>query len=244
MAAIYNHYVTPVVNHPVPQNIYQFGKKVVVEVGSCTIVVLFLQTISNQLQQMTTNKQIRSHIFLAVMIAPIIEEILFRGIVQHGIWGGQVVMNRVSVKWLGHEVPTSERLKAQEVFRVRVTAVLFGAVHIFNHATLAPALIQFTIAGLAGLPLGYLTEKHQTLSLSILAHGLHNTFVSLPQAAVNHLDEPLALVAGLTMCVANGTFWWMATHDYFELPTFEKVGQKVKGAYQWATGAQPRPLTA
>lgn len=88
--------------------------------------------------------QLVQKLFLVVVLAPLAEEILFRGYLFTAI-------GSVAPMW------------ATQL----VTATLFGLVHGLGHAL---------PIGLLSLFFGYLRQRYQSLTPSMLAHALHNGF--------------------------------------------------------------------
>ncbi len=124
-------------------------------------------------------------ILLTVVVVPILEEIIFRGVVLRAI--------QLCQKALINE----EEERTQRVFRVHLSALIFAAAHLGNpHENVSSALIQFTWAYIAGVTFGYVSEKYQTLSISILAHGLHNgLFVAATSGLYSANSNPIFIVA-------------------------------------------------
>lgn len=103
--------------------------------------------------------------FYTIVTGPILEEVCFRGIMQNGIRLGQTAWN-----WRRGQEPT----QAQLAFRVRITALTFGAIHLLNPGALSNRIFQSVAAGIGGVAYGYLAEITGTLATTILLHGLHN----------------------------------------------------------------------
>ena len=160
------NYVEPVIYHP----ICQWAFRITLELVKIFAVKFFLDYLSGDISQGTSEEMTRK-IYRAVIIAPLVEEIVFRGFVVVGIKAMQSMYNAGLLKC----EPTEEDKRVQQIFRIHLSAFLFAAIHLNNlHKTVPRALIQFVEAYIAGLSLGYLSEKYQTLSATILSHGIHN----------------------------------------------------------------------
>ena len=107
----------------------------------------YYQYFSKMMEQMTSDKG--TLIFLAVIMAPIFEEIVFRGIIQKGL------INKGVKPW-----------KA-----IAIAALVFGVVH--------GNPWQFVGAVLLGSVLGLVYYKTKSLLLSILLHAFNNLVSSI-----------------------------------------------------------------
>jgi hypothetical protein len=96
--------------------------------------------------------------------APVYEEIFFRGVVLTTFTLGQYIWSKIRK----HQM-TDETLKAQRIFRVRVTAVLFGLSHLINGVS-----IQVLFACASGLGWGYVAEHYNSTVPSMILHFTHN----------------------------------------------------------------------
>ena len=103
------------------------------------------------------------------LIAPIAEEIIFRGLLQEKVrdlqallWGSESIYSKVCID-----------------FRVNFQAVLFGLVHI--HPQNKGNAIICSVLALAGQVLGYLKEKTGDLISPIGVHVAHNNSVVAAQ---------------------------------------------------------------
>jgi hypothetical protein len=136
------------------------------------------------------------NIRFVTVIAPLAEEVIFRGIIQRGIGIGQWGWNRFVLK---REL-TEEELAIQRIWRVQVTAFVFGAAHLTNPK---PSALQFVWCYVGGVTDGYLSEKYRTLSLSILSHGLNNIL------ATSIMFYPKNINIILIVIIANPIFCYL-----------------------------------
>ena len=113
-----------------------------------------------------------------IVLAPITEEILFRGILQTGIEYGQKATNCIRYYLKDYEL-TEADIKAQLVFRVRVTALAFGLVHLLNDNTKLFLAFQVTFCTIHGITFGYYKEKTNSLTTPILLHAWNNTLAAM-----------------------------------------------------------------
>lgn len=119
-----------------------------------------------------------------VVIAPIVEEIFFRGIVLTSIHLIQSLYNKCILK---RELKKEEKLREQKI-RVHLSAFVFAAIHLQNpHKSISSAFIQFIEAYVVGVSYAYLSEKYHSLSITTLSHGIHNA-LCLPIQSLNKDD--------------------------------------------------------
>ena len=155
------NYIEPVIYHPITQLAFQFA----IEVVKIVAAKMFLEFLGKRFLNETSKMKPRE-VFIITVFAPVVEEILFRGILLRSIHAMQKVLNNQN--GLTEEAP-------QQKFRVHLSAFIFAAAHLTNpHKTMTSALMQFTWTYFGGLSYGYLSEKYNTLSVSILAHGFNN----------------------------------------------------------------------
>ncbi|WP_312765940.1 type II CAAX endopeptidase family protein [Epilithonimonas sp.] len=129
-----------------------------------------------------------SLLIMTVILAPILEEILFRGIIMKGM-----INNKVK--------PTTA---------IIVSALIFGAVH-FNPW-------QFAGAFLLGLVLGLVYYKTKSLLMSILLHAFNNLVSAMMMlysdsetfSDLIHFDNELVLVMGIVIFAVP--FYFFAIH--------------------------------
>lgn len=106
----------------------------------------------------------------SVLLSPIVEEIIFRGVIQTALECSQRAKNEISRHWYKKEI-NEEELKAQKCFRVYATAILFGAVHLANPN---PSLLQVVWCTTAGILYGFIKENTHSIAWPILLHSLNN----------------------------------------------------------------------
>ncbi len=152
------------------------------EAVKLTAVVIFLNTLRFLSLQSCPSPSfpLHDHFFILVEV-PLLEEITFRGLLLPGIHLLQKGWNRFILK---REL-TEQEERIQRLFRIHLAAFVFAGVHYFDgiHGPLPKGiLLGITLLPyLAGVLYGHLTEKFHTLSLSLLAHGIHNfLFRTLP----------------------------------------------------------------
>ncbi len=113
---------------------------------------------------------------IIILIAPLIEEIFFRGIVLPSIEIFQKCYNGTRL-WMHKETPTETDLKTQKIWRIRISAVAFGLAHATNpHSHLIQKVLQVSLSTLWGITTGYLKEKTDSLAPPFLAHATNNAF--------------------------------------------------------------------
>ncbi|MFI5344504.1 MAG: CPBP family intramembrane glutamic endopeptidase [Chlamydiales bacterium] len=109
-----------------------------------------------------------------IIIAPIFEEIIFRGMIQKGI----ALCQKTWHHFRGKSEIKDEDVKAQQQFRIQISALLFASLHLFlPHQNNLIKFLQFGWTYLLGVTYGYLSEKYSTLSISMVAHGLNNALL-------------------------------------------------------------------
>lgn len=106
------------------------------------------------------------NLFKATVLAPIAEEILFRGFLQERIEDFYILMNAYVIT-----IPT----EAVEVISIVVTNLLFGAAHIIgNQVVPAASLYIFYVTTMIGFFLSSLKEKENSLIPSMVTHMVQN----------------------------------------------------------------------
>lgn len=146
----------------------------VLETIKLATVALFLNTLSHLcLQNSVSASPLLNHFFIVVQ-APLFEEVIFRGFLLSGIHALQKGWNRVILK---REL-TKEEETIQRLFRIHVSAFIFALIHYLEKIPFllsTKKLVCLTLLSyFAGVLYGHLTEKSHTLSVSFLAHGIHN----------------------------------------------------------------------
>lgn len=182
------HYIDSIMSYPV-----QVIPVVTKEAARVVAATLFLE-IAGQKYLVDQNPKVsQKEIYNTTVIAPLVEEILFRGVLLNGIRLLQKGWNYLTFA----DKLTDEDRKVEQIFRVHLSALIFATLHLFNpHKHIAGALIQFTWSYLGGMTYAYLSEKYHTLSVNILVHGINNT---LAVAGAVHGDyAPICLLAIFT----------------------------------------------
>lgn len=164
-------YVKSIANaHPV----IRFPIQATIELVKIVAATAFLELLSQALfKKGSYSKQWKAPIFFITVTAPFVEEFIFRGIVLRGI---HVLGKGAKCVILRRELTENEVLIGQ-IVRIQISAILFAAVHLFNPYPRNVLIKQFVGAYVYGNLLGYLSEKYQTLSVAILAHGMNNSLV-------------------------------------------------------------------
>jgi membrane protease YdiL (CAAX protease family) len=145
----------------------------VVKVIAARLFLVFLgKRFLNEASKVTPHQ-----VYLITVFGPVIEEIVFRGFLLQGIH-----MVQKGWHYIRHDTPSNEDEKTEQKIRIHLSTFVFAALHLTNlHKSAAGALIQFTWSYFGGVAYGYLSEKYQTLSVSILAHGFNNSLAIAAQ---------------------------------------------------------------
>ena len=116
-----------------------------------------------------------------VVYRPLLEEILFRGMLLRGMHGLQIGVNYL---FLNEEL-TDEEETRQKVVRICASALIWGGCHLMNSAVdRKHAVIQIAWSCLGGIVYGILSENYKTLSYGYLLHGMNNAlFIAAYQRA-------------------------------------------------------------
>lgn len=157
---------------------------------------------------------------------PFLEEIIYRGYLQRGI---EFIQHSYNTCWKKNHLTETEK-KAQQIFRLRVSSFIFGISHIFNSI---PSIQQCITSGLGGMAYGYSSEKFQTLSLSILAHGINNTLVSVGMALIRRKIQAGSLIIPILMI--HKLFWYYLgtnTFNGMRMPSLAKISEKIESAFK------------
>jgi membrane protease YdiL (CAAX protease family) len=164
--------------YPVVRVVYQG----VIEIVKVVAAQVFLELLTSALLGNQSKMAFRM-VRLITVVAPVIEEILFRGILQRGI----NLCQNAWFKFILKREPTEKELCMLRAIRIQLSAIIFAVAHLKNpHKNLVSKLMQFTWSYIGGVAYGYLSDKYKTVSVSILAHGINNTAVvylsSIPNA--------------------------------------------------------------
>lgn len=117
------------------------------------------------------NRNVRI-ILLATVIAPIAEEIIFRGFLQERFEDLAILVDR-------YIHPLSEEIKMG--FSIAAQALIFGAMHITGSQIVQKSskIIVFLKTSLFGAWLGYCKQRDASLLSPIAIHSAHNTGATL-----------------------------------------------------------------
>lgn len=139
--------------------------------------------------------------FPVLFMAPVFEEIAFRGFIQTGLEYTQHGYNRI--KQVCFKTETSQAdLEAQKKTRVWITAILFGLAHLGNqHASLIAKVMHVSFCCFGGLAYGFLKEKTETVAFGIFFHFSHNFIAVYTSPFFNTVIEPIVIEAGRIMAV-------------------------------------------
>jgi membrane protease YdiL (CAAX protease family) len=115
----------------------------------------------------------------AIFVPVVIEEVLFRGIVQ------DIALKRVPFFVLKKVMPGKETLlqtKIYTVARVVVTSSFFCAYHLLNNGSFSDSYIQLQLPGTfaVGIVFGVIKETRLGLGISIISHATHNGLATMP----------------------------------------------------------------
>ncbi|MBA3720985.1 MAG: CPBP family intramembrane metalloprotease [Parachlamydiaceae bacterium] len=214
------------INHPVVQTTKRCVFKATIEAVSIVASHVFLCIFTQFVMFPIVPRSMRSRVISTVIIAPVHEEILFRLILQ----GIVHLLQKFKNRFIAKQAPNLQSLKAQEVFRVRTTAFLFGCIHLLNpHTHILAAAIQFSVTTFAGLSYGYLAEKYKTISLSILAHGFSNALACGMVCYANKNNNTKS-VACLTLWVFQEIFMYkLGTCDVIQ-NKFNSITKSLKNS--------------
>lgn len=153
---------------------------------------IFLQILATNF--ITPNSELSATaICTSVVIAPVVEEIFFRGVLLKFVYLCQ------------RKPQTPEEEGKQRAYRIHSVAFIFG----FLHWPLGEGPINAVLAYFGGVSYGWLAEKHQTLSLIIVAHGINNFLV---MKALTSSPKSAPGYAALLLATHMGIYLW-STHN-------------------------------
>lgn len=162
-----DNYVNPVIFHPVSQRTF----RIAVEVVKILAVKIFLEVVSQQLQKRGTySAKWQFSIVHIIVTGPLIEELLFRGIILKGSHLLQIGILRFIFKY----EPNDREKHILQITRVQLSALAFSAVHLTNPYSRSILIAQCISTYVDGIAYGYLHEKYQSIAPSFLFHGLNN----------------------------------------------------------------------
>jgi len=147
------------------------------------------------------------------IVGPILEEVMFRGALLGGLKACQYGYNKIRYCINKYE-PSETDLKVQEIFRVRVSALIFGVVHFTNYPTVtAFAVFHVSTCILGGLTYGYMAEKTNSVILPIFLHSFFNASLEIGEY-IPALEIPCDFLA-----LGSDLFWyWYATRETANSP--------------------------
>ena len=150
-------------------------------INECALICLAASTlVAGIIYLLPTNERVIKD----VLFAPVLEEIAFRGLLQPSIKYAQKAWN-----WHKGQKAT----EAQKIFRIRMTAFLFGALHLTNPKPLIANVIQSLLAGTDGIAFGHIAELTGSIAPTIFLHGLNNGCVEMSFASKISLISMIAL---------------------------------------------------
>ena len=115
----------------------------------------------------TVKQVLNSDFFNQVVIAPIFEELFFRGVVQNSI---RKIQN-FYLKHITRNAPSEEQLQRLKIYRIGITSFLFGFCHLINPGAGSSHVFVTTVQGAVS---GNAMEKTGSLVVPILDHTLWN----------------------------------------------------------------------
>jgi hypothetical protein len=187
--SFYENYFEPLQDNPFVRYTFAVGVEVVkVVAAKCFLELLCTKFIT------PTEKVPFNRIYVVVVLAPVIEEILFRGIFLRCVY------------WAQKEPDTDEERVEQLTYRVHLTAMVFGLLH----WPLGKGPFNAVTAYLGSIGYGYLTEKYDTIALSILAHGIGNFFI-LKAATSSNMNHALGYLC--LSIISDVGFYLVATDN-------------------------------
>ncbi len=105
-----------------------------------------------------------------------------------------IQLTQKSWNWWNGQNETVE----QQIWRVRITAIIFGLAHLSNDD---PSLIQVSMSTFGGLTFGYCKESTGSVAPSILLHSINNGFVDY--CIANKITNSTFLVSYLTFKISS-----------------------------------------
>lgn len=219
------HEEAPEVERNVGEVLKEYVGEVLKETVKLVAATCFLDILSASLAK-GTSQQTTKLIYLAVVLAPITEESLFRGILLKTIHTIQNLYNHLILE----REPTVKEMESQQKFRVHFSAFIFGAVHLLNpHKNIVTAITQFAEAYLTGVSFAYMSEKYHTLSITILTHGIHNALCIPMQSLTSfeyYLNAKTAFFMTTLVIYEIGVYLFATTNIDAHLGEFTRKAAK------------------
>ncbi len=212
------NYVEPIISHPVTQVAFQMVKEVVKIVA----VKIFLDLANQQIQKkLTYSTKWQVAIVHIVVTAPMIEELIFRGILLNGV---RLLEKGVHFFILRRE-PTDQEERIEQIVRIHFSAFLFAAIHLMNPYSPGVLLMQFVCTYIDGAAYGYLNEKYHSLAPSILGHGLNNIFAVAGDAypELKGLFTVGYIANKITVYILSGCLEGLITYDQDEISKKDEI---------------------
>jgi membrane protease YdiL (CAAX protease family) len=217
-------YFKPVIDHPVTR----YGFMIVAEVVKIVAAKMFLEFLSRRLWNHSSKLPFRN-VYIAVVFAPVVEEIIFRGILLRGIHLIQKVFRKVCLS--GGAISEQTR-KTDQIFRVHLAALIFAGSHLLNpHRNAVSAGIQFCWTYIGGVTYGYLSEKYQSLAPGMIVHGINN---SLATSATLH---PKMMPWCLLALMVNKLAAYILAITEIDTKFFSHVSQFAHGIFKGSDDA-------
>jgi membrane protease YdiL (CAAX protease family) len=180
---------------------FEWTLSAVIETAKNVAAVIFLDLIRRSVLSVPSSFS-KHAIYGAVIISPVLEEVLFRGVLLSALQGMQKVWNLVVVQRL--LTPQEERM--QQIFRIHLSAFLFGIGHYFFNPSrsLDITILNCVVSYGDGVSYGYLREKYRSLAVGVLIHGLHNA-ICIAMAG-HHAIRFGPLLLGLLIALKVGAY--------------------------------------
>lgn len=173
------------VDHPIARHV----DKTIGETAKIVGAYLSLSAVAAFLVRDPNSRPEKLELTKAIVMSPVVEQVF------HGVLLGGIALAQKG--WNHGGALTLEQEKTQQLFRVCISALLLASLHLLDpQKNVASAVAQFAYRFAGFVSYGYLTEKCQTLSVPILAHGIHNAlFLRAKTSALDIYDIAIFLLA-------------------------------------------------
>jgi membrane protease YdiL (CAAX protease family) len=166
-------YLATVRSHPITRFIDR-GLNEAVKVAGASV---FLKITSEYLFH--SNSKLNAwKIYRLTTFSPTVEELYFRGIILPTVCLFQYGILKLAFKYEIISEETKNKITRGQRIPIHLTALFFAYLHHILVPTRQSWDEQFIWSYTGGVIYGSLAEKYQTLSLSILAHGMNNFVVA------------------------------------------------------------------